>query len=202
VTSELQQDRYDKTIRRAGAIIGPGSKVSEVLTELFPMFDVENLPPELFILGGTKLSFGGGTITAIAAEFPKAQLFNPVGSGKLVTITSVIAGCNGNTTMRWGLSGVQFLPVVSSQTIRDTRSLVPEQPIAQVSQQSSGAQANATGQVNILGNVALYLTDPNGIAVLAPGTGFEIGADLVVSRLKYTFYWRERQALQSELNLP
>ena len=38
--SQLQQSRYDQLLRRVGDLKGPGSKVNDVLHELFPMFDL------------------------------------------------------------------------------------------------------------------------------------------------------------------
>lgn len=203
MTTDIQSDRYDKTLRRTGGIIGPGSKVAEVLPELFPMFDVENLPGELYLLGGTKLSFGGGSVVGVAAEHPRAQLFNPDSSGALVTITSVIASPRGGSaTMRWGLRSTEIGVAIDTQLLRDSRNLLPAQPIAVVRQETAVAVANGTGQARSLNDSPFYLTDPNGIAVLAPGTGFEIGHDSTASGMRYCFYWRERQALESELNLP
>jgi len=202
VPYDIQSDRYDKTLRRSSGIIGPGSKVAEVLPELFPMFDVENMPPELFLLGGTFLSFGGGSITGAAGESPRAQLFNPPGSDKLVTITSVFVRASGQTIIRWGLLAVASGTAIGTQTLRDTRNLAPTAPIAQVRQQSSVALAGATGQTGVLVDRPFHLEDKNGIVVLAPGTGFEVGLSLVASTMTYVFYWHERTALESELNLP
>jgi len=203
MSSDLQQTRYDKLIRRVGGIIGPGSKVAEALPELFPVIDVERVPGELLLLSGTEICFGGGTILAIALEFPTAQLFNPDGSGKLVTLTSLVASSSsGTNTVRFGLTATVRGAAIGTETLRDTRQLPPARPVAQVRQESDAAAANATGQSRILNNTPFYLTDDNGIAVLAPGTGFEIGLDSAASQIHYTFYWRERVALESELNLP
>ena len=202
MTTDLQTDRYDKVIRRVGGIIGPGSKVAEVITELFPMINVEDLPAELQLLGGTKLAFGGGIITGAALQSPRAMLFNPVDSGHLVTLTSVIVSSSSDTdTYRWGIRTVQ-LSQLDTQLLLDTRNLLPTQPVAEVEAISSVALANATGQTRVLINTPFTLQDPGGIAVLAPGTGWEIGMTTNVSTLLFTFYWRERPALESELNLP
>lgn len=200
--TDLQTDRYDKILRRVGGIVGPGSKVAEVVTDLFPMINVEDVPGELMRLGGTLLSFGGGQITAIAAETPRAQLFNPVASRSLVTVTTVLLTSQATAAARWGLRTVSIGTQIDTQLIRDTRDVLPTQPIAEVQQESNAALANGTGQVRILANTPLTLTDPNGLAVLAPGTGFEIGITDVAGTMHYCFYWRERPALDSELNLP
>ena len=43
-------------------------------------------------------------------------------------------------------------------------------------------------------------TDENGVCVLAPGTGLDIGIDDSGDTLSFSFYWRERVAEPSELN--
>ena len=202
MTTELQTDRYDKILRRTGGIIGPGSKVAEVLTELFPMFDVENLPAELYLLGGTKLGFGGGFQRAVAAQAGRAQLFNPADSGVIATLTSVIVSRGGAGPIRWGLRGAAIAVAIDTQLLRDRREVLPTQPIVVVRSDTSATLANATGQVDILNNTAFILTDANGLAVLPPGQGFEIGNETVNADFRFVFYWRERPALDSELNLP
>jgi len=198
---EVQQTRWDRILRRVAGSIGPGSRVSETLSELFPVIDVERVPGELLLLGGTQISNGGGQLAAIAGESPTAQLFNPADSNVLVTITGVYVAFTILGTVRWGTTAVQRGTVISTQVVRDTRVAAPTLPVAQVSQESAVALATGTNQTRILANVNLKLEDPNGVAVLAPGTGFEIGNVTVASTIVYSFYWRERPAEQSELSL-
>lgn len=201
MAGDLQQTRYDQVVRRVGGIIGPGAKVSEALAELFPVIDLENLPGELLLLGGTRLGFGGGQIGALAGESPRAQLFNPVGSGQLVTITRVIASFAAIGVTRWGLRNLAIETDVGSQLARDTRVTGGANTVADVRQGTDVALANATGQTRLLGNTPLTLDDPDGVAVLSPGNGFEIGTSTVNTAMNYCFYWRERLALASELSL-
>ena len=63
------------------------------------------------------------------------------------------------------------------------------------------ALAAGTNQSRVLANTVLFLEDENGVAVLAPGGGFEIGSAAGVNTLFYSFYWRERPAEPSELKL-
>jgi len=201
MTYEVQQTRWDRIIRRVSGSVGPGSRVSETISELFPMIDVERVPGELLLLGGTGIAFGGGTITSIVAEFPTAQLFNPIDSSNLVTITGVRVSFLGSTTVRWGLTSTQRGTVIGTQTFRDTRRLSPTQPIAQVSQDSDPSLATGTNLSRLTTNDILHLEDPNGVVVLAPGTGFDIGGSGTNSTIFYSFNWRERPAEESELSL-
>jgi len=200
MTTEIQQNRYDQTLRRVAGMIGPGSKVSEVLSELFPMFDVEPTAGELLLLGGYRTCFGGGTITGAAGEAPRAQLFNPADSSILITITKVQVSASTAVVMRYGRRDVQIAATIQTQIFRDFRQPVTPQPVGEVSQLSSLTQANATGQFLTAANVLNELTDANDVAVLAPNTGFEIGTNVNTSKLHYTFFWRERTAEPSELN--
>jgi len=201
VTTELQQNRYDAILRRVGDLKGGGAKVSEVLAELFPVFDVEDLPGELFILGGTALGFGGGRIVAAAGQVPTIQLFNPADSSKLVTITRVIFACINNTVVNWGVTNT-VLPVagIGTETARDTRSFPTPRPSAQIRQISSVVVSTATGVTRTPLNVPFVLDDPNGVAVLREGSGFEIGSPTAATEIFVTFSWRERTAEPSELN--
>jgi len=203
MTYEVQQTRWDRIIRRVSGSIGPGSRVSETLSELFPVLDVERVPGELLLLGGTGLANGGGTITAGGGNGARAQLFNPAGSNMLITLTRVHVSVTGTTTMRWGTGFTQIGTVISTQIFRDTRRGQPPPvlPVGQVSQLASAALAVATNQSRLLANVNLQIRDENSVAVLAPGSGFEIGTAQAANTLHYTFYWRERPAEESELSL-
>jgi len=200
VTNEIQQTRYDRLLRRVAGIIGPGSKVSEVLTELFPTIDVENVPSELLILAGTKTAFGGGGITAAAAEQPKMGLFNPLGSNTIITLTDVwYISQNNNNIVRWGLNTNELSGILSTQVFTDTRNPLAQLPVGRVASESSGALANATGQMQLDSENIFHLEGKNDIAILRPGIGFEIGATIATSTIKVTFYWRERPMETSEL---
>ena len=201
MTFEVQQTRWDRLIRRVSGSIGPGSRVGETLGELFPVFDVERVPAELLILGGTALAHGGGQIASIAGQGATAQLFNPAESNTIITITRVCVGVTTTTSIRWGTSQPQRGTIISTQVFRDTRRLLPELPVGQISQESAVALATATNQSRLLANTSLPISDDNAVAVLAPGTGFEIGTSAGANILLHSFYWRERPAEESELSL-
>ncbi len=200
MTTELQQNRYDQLIRRVGGIIGPGSKVAEVVTELFPMIDVENVPGELLWLMGTGIAFGGNTIAAVAAEQPRGQLFNPPDSGKLVTITGAYASTSVTTTIVWGVRNNAIGAATGNESFRDRRAGGTLRPVAEMRSLSSAVAQAIEGRGRALADTTLKLEDPNGVAVLPPGWGFELstgGSNLI---LDYSYFWRERPAEQSELN--
>ena len=201
MTYEVQQTRWDRIIRRVSGSIGPGSRVSETLSELFPVLDVERVPGELLLLGGTGIAQGGGTLQAAAGERATAQLFNPLDSNVLITVTKVYVAFVLGGTLRWGTSLVNRGGVISTQVFRDTRRILPTTPVGVIGQTSAAASATGTNQSRVLPDVPFLLKDENGIAVLAPGSGFDIGTNTVVDSIFYSFYWRERPAEESELSL-
>jgi len=200
VTSEIQQNRYDRLLRRVAGIIGPGSKVSEALTELFPVLDVESVPSELLILAGTNTSFGGGTIVGAAAQAPKMGLFNPLGSNTIITLTDVfMTQSSANSVVRWGLNTNQLANVIATEQFTDTRRPITDRPVGQVGTESAVAFANATGQMRVTQNQEVHLFPRNDIVMLRPGIGFEIGGTILTSTMWCTFYWRERPMEASEV---
>jgi len=201
VTNEIQQNRWDRMVRRVAGIIGPGSKVSEVITELFPMINVEEPPSELYLLGGTVLGSGGLAVNAAAGLFPKIQLFNPVDSGQLVTVTDVYA----STSVISGVTMSRGTTTLASQAItalaRDTRQIASSLPTAQMFFEQTAGLINAALDFQLLGNTTLHLHSRNDVMVLAPGTGLSVGASTAGATLHITFLWRERPAEPSELSL-
>lgn len=201
MTSEIQQTRYDQTIRRVGGIIGPGSKVAEALGELFPVIDVERVPGELLLLGGTRLCFGGITVTGSAGQFARMQLFNPAASGVIITVSSCVISATVTTTVRWTANAIALTTGVGVERFRDGRLAVTSLPTGQIRTDDTVAATDATGQARLSTGRTLTLEDENGVAILPPGTGFEVGSGSVASAQTATFYWRERPAEPAELNL-
>jgi len=198
--TEIQQGRYDALLRRVADLKGPGSKVNDVLEELFPTFDVENLPAELYILAQTDLCMGGSFVAAASSEAGRGQIFNPAGSGKVITVTQAGYSIGVGTTVRWGRRDVQHTTHFQTQIFRDVRHPLGNLPTGQIRGQTSVALANANGQSRMLANTPFTLKDPNDITVLTEGTGFEIGGTELNTSISFYFYWRERVAEPSEIN--
>jgi len=198
--TEIQQGRYDALVRRVADLKGPGSKINDVLEELFPTFDVENLPDELFRLANIDVCMGGGFVASVAAQAGRGQLFNPAGSGKILTVTQAALSCQSTTIIRWGRQDTIQTGNLSTQIFRDVRHPLGNLPTGQIRFQNSVALANANGQTFLLANTPFAVKDKNGIAILTEGTGFEIGVALNNADVSFYFYWRERVAEPSETN--
>lgn len=200
MTGELQQNRYDQLIRRVGGIIGPGSKVSEALSELFPVIDVERVPGELMLLMGTHLCFGSILTTGAAGQSARNQLFNPANSGKLIAVSSVLISSTNNQTIRYSTTEVALATPGATEKFRDTRLNQTTLPTGQIRSTSSVATTAGNGRFRIIANERILLTDPNAVAILGPGSGFEVGAEAQATSILVTYNWRERVAEQSELS--
>ena len=197
--ANINQNRWDQLVRRVAGLIGPGSKVNNTIGDLFPMLDVENLPGELYLLSGTRLGFGGAAQVGSAGESARVQLFNPADSGMLVTITGVMAALSSGTgEVAWVLRNVAE-STNTFATVRDTRLGIITRTTALVLAASDPVVLSGDGRIRLLVNTPLLLNDPNGVAVLAPGTGLTVFLPTVAQVLFCNFWWRERAAEQAEL---
>lgn len=188
-------------MRRVGDLKGPGSKVADVISEVFPIVDLENLPAELYALGGTVLAYGGGNVAATAGEISQMAIFNPATSGKIMTVTSAIVSHGLGTGINWSFIAAEFSTTIATQIQRDTRLGFTTLPSGLVQTESGAGFPGATGTIQVLPDTPLFLKDENGLAVLEPGTGFHVSPITVNSALFATFYWRERVMEPSEASL-
>lgn len=198
--SEIQQNRYDQLLRRVADLKGPGSKVNDALTELFPMFDVENVPPELLLLGGWRTGLGGAVVNAEAASISRIQLFNPIGSGHLVVVTRIDWLCFGTSTVEMDTVDIALSIFPGGSNFRDTRMGVATTPVAQVRTQLDATGLAPTWLFRGIANVNNKLQDSNGVVVLGPGTGIVLAPASLNLTFFCSFFWRERVAEPSELN--
>jgi len=197
---EVQQTRWDRIIRRVSGSIGPGSRVSETVSELFPMIDVERVPGELLLLGGTQMCLGQSSTNPSAVLFPLSSVFNPANSGQLITITHIRVSSNVAQSGQGGPS-LNILANPGTQAVRDTRRGPVGQPVGQVLTELLLAPAPNFYRFALRGNVDLVIEDPNGIAVLGPGTSFILGGTSINTALRVGYMWRERPAELAELSL-
>lgn len=199
--AEIQQNRYDQLVRRVSSIVGPGSMVAEAITELFPMLDVENLPAELLLLSGTRTAGTSVQNGAVAALNRQAQVFNPVGSGNLLIVTSAVVFSGTAQTINYGLASATLATAVINPRFRDGRMGGTEVPVGLhfVDQLVGGAPSTYRQPVN--GTDAVKLVDENSLVVCPPGFGFQVSTTTVNTDLIWSVFWRERVAQASELNL-
>jgi len=196
--TELQQNRYDQLLRRVGDLKGPGSKVNDVLQELFPTLDVENVPGELLLLMGTRIGWGSTSKVPTAGKQAAIQLFNPADSGHLITISQFIFSASATTTFSWGLVSTTLATNTGIPRLRDTRQGSNAQGVSQIRTSPDQVSLNE-GLIRILAHTSVTVGDDNSACVLAPGTGLTVIGGVDVN-INLTFFYRERIAEPSELS--
>jgi len=196
--TELQQNRYDKLLRRVGGLIGAKSMVSDALGELFPTIDVEQVPAELLMLSGTRLAMATSQLNILAANRNLHQLFNPADSQVLLVLTKLLVRQNAAGLMRLALTNVALTTATGNEVLRDTRLGVTARAVGQnrTVQQAGGVAAHMEFQVEA--NVSLKLEDQNALFVLFPGTGVTLASTSLGVSTTVGWWWRERVFEEAE----
>lgn len=197
--TELNQSRYDALLRRVGDLKGAGSKVNDVLQELFPTIDVENVPGELLFLMGTRIGWAATSVNPGVGNRAGIQLFNPVGSGQLITVSSFTPSSNNTVDITYGLTVTAFPTNTGIPRLRDGRVGVGPSGVSEL-RTSTAAVALLSGLYATASNRPFTITDPNSVCVLSPGIGFSVVAGSTNVLLRVSFNYRERVAEPSELN--
>ena len=196
--AELQQNRYDQLIRRVGGIIGVGSMVSEAIGELFPMIDVENVPPELLALGGTRLAWQSTERPASAGNTSGSELNNPEGSGVIATVTQLAVQTDINTIVNAGTAFTALGGTPVRGVFRDAR-FGGARETTLTAESVDAATVTSGLTYRSVATVQTTFRDDNGIAVLTPGTGLRVVTNQSNVRMTVSYWWKERSAEPSEL---
>jgi len=153
--TQIQQNRYDALMRRVGDLKGPGSKVNDVLEELFPVIDVERVPGELLALMGTRIAAAGSTIAGVADVQQRIQLFNPVGSGKLIAITHAYVSTTTAQELSFGNVTTTLTTATGVERFRDSRFGVVDKPSGQIRRGTNAAVAPDVWRVRVVSGFLL-----------------------------------------------
>ena len=199
--TKIQQGRYDQLLRRVADLKGPGSKVNDVLEELFPIFDVENRNAELALIGGWRLAMGSTVLPGVAANLRFGELRNPADSGYLIVPTRIWISPGSTQNVEWELIGEPALTEFTvTARVLDTRLGVTSSPVGQIRSSTQVAGAAGFGNFFLVTGTPFPFQDDGGICVLAPGSGIVFANTTVNTSLTLQFLWRERIAEPSELN--
>jgi len=200
--TELQQNRYDQLLRRVGDLKGPGSKVNDALSELFPMIEVEDTVPELLALGGWRLAWQSTERPAAVAAVTAHQLFNPVDSGVIAAVTGISLQSDVNTRVQGGINQTPLGGTPIRGAFRDSRFGGDRLTTLTTEHIDNLAVGVAVGwHIHAQALETYLLRDDNGLVVLAPGSGLVFQSTSINVRLTLSWYWRERVAEASELDL-
>lgn len=198
--TEIQQNRYDQLIRRVNNIVSGGSMVGDALSELFPTIDVERVPGELLILMGTRIGAGRGNVNAGAGVRPQIQLFNPGGSGTIITVTTLIVSTVEAQTLSWAIGDAALTTLSARGSLRDSRvrATASNTAVGEIRFQSTAVPIGGETELISLGSTSHKISDENGVAVLSPGFGLGVEGTTLATQIIAAFYWRERTMEASE----
>lgn len=200
-SQDLQTARYDQLVRRVGGLYGGGSKVVEALPELFPVLELENTTPELIALTGWRTAWQNIQQNAVVGQLSAVQLSNPAGSNLIATVTQVIIRVNPAAIAQMSVTDALFVSAAIRGLFRDARFGGTRNTTLQL-RSDPNIVTSAGFAMFGLGDENLTIRDDNGIAVLTPGTALQIGTGATDITVNVTFFWRERLALESEINFP
>lgn len=195
--NEVQQTRWDRLIRRVAGSIGPGSRVGETLSELFPVLDVESVPGELLILAGTRLCWQSTERPPLVGSFSVSQLQNPVDSGSIVTVTRIEVMADIDHILNMEVTDT-FLGATTAGLFRDGRLGTGRETTAKVSSLDGVATGGGIHE-HLLAGVRTVFEDVNALVTLGPGQALQVGTGTQDLRLTTNYFWREREAQPSEL---
>lgn len=196
----LNQNRYDQLLRRVGDLKGPGSKVNDALTELFPMIDVENVPAELLLLSGSRLCIGTGLLGAGGAAFFGVQLLrNAPKSGVIARLIEInVTAPPGTIVMGPTLNSAA---AIGAEAFADTR-VFGEGTALKIQGNNNNLVVGSNFWAPSTDADSTYtFRPPAAISVIAPGAAFSVGNGTANEALRVNWLWIERQAQSSELNL-
>lgn len=197
--TEIQQNRWDRLIRRAAGIVGGGSQVNDTLNELFPTMEVENVPGELLALMGWRLGWCSSRLAPSALNRNHHQLFNPADSNVMLVVTKIATGGIATSQYRYTNFIGPLATLAGNERRRDTRSGILEELTGQNRTDQSTVNGGLDFRIRAGSGAEEFLTDPNGVVVLFPGTGVTVSTEDVNVETIVSFMWRERVFEPSEL---
>jgi len=198
--TEIQQNRWDQLVRRSGNVVGGGSQVGDTLNELFPIIDVETIQQELAFLSGWQSFTAGVTGVALAGNNHLQQLFNPVGSGKLIVLERLDIRSDSLQFCRFLTTDTALTNFVSNPFTRDTRTPIGTRPVGEIRNLQQPGTVSLSGIILVQIDVNEVIEEKKGICTLRPGTGFTFASTTQNSSITTCWWWRERNAEPAELN--
>jgi len=197
----LNQNRYDQLLRRVGDLKGPGSKVNDALTELFPMIDVENVPAELLLLSGSKLAMGRANLIGGGATFfGIAFLRNNGATGVLGRVMEIEVF--STTAQRILIGPTQnSAAAVGATAFADGRVFGEGTTLVTQGANNNLVSGSDFYRLGIDGIESKTWRPPGAGMVISPGTALSVSATVDNTDLTVSFVWVERIAQPSELNL-
>jgi len=200
--NEILTGRYNRFLQKLMQMKG-GPPSAQLATEIAPNFEIEQLPVELRVLMSFDRYYGGMFVTGVAAQDAAWQATNPVGSGAIVVIESLILSVGAtNSVVNVSVTDGAQAPLTngSAPTRVDSRSN-PRSPLVMSTQNNLGADLPigvcffliaAFGVVPIIGGTS------NQEIVLSPGRTIRIRNTTVNVSTALWMIYRQRPLEESE----
>jgi len=199
--NQIQSGRWDELLRRLFPV--KDRTIAPVLaSELVGQVVVQNWEPELYVLRGERLAIGTATQTAVAAEFPHTQLFNPAGSGNLLIVDEIWLRSPSNLLYDLAFQDVVTVGFTNvGSSFRDTRLGVASVVGTTVGVLSVDTNVALTGGATVgrYNSEGLRSSVVKPKIILGPGTSLIVRGLTVNTTMSITYLWRERIAEPSEL---
>jgi len=165
------------------------------------MLDVENLPAELLLLAGTRLCMGRTrTVAGGATFFGIHFLRNNAGTGVVATLLAIIVGFDVATRYNIGPSLNSGTPG-GSRAYTDGRVFGEGTALVTMQDNNSLVSGSTFATLRTTAEGHRFFEIPKAIAVITPGTSFSVSNGVADEGLEVSWFWQERQAQPSELNL-
>lgn len=198
----IQDESVNRLLRKRLNTI-PG--FSQVTPELMPVFVIEGAEPDHEFLKGISLNGGLAVTNAVAGQLGNAVLWNPTGSGLLVTVQRFALRSSAAAEIIGGVVALATDRTTLTRTgPRDTRlrvdGVATTTTRARVSWDTTAAALVTTasnGQLYHLNAVAQVWFDIP--FVLSPGFALAFSCQLVNTAMQVSFVWKERPLNPSEL---
>jgi hypothetical protein len=198
----IEGGRWDNLIRRLFSM-KQDSVAPSIGTDIVPIALVQPWRPEMAFLKGEQLAFGRAAQAAVAAQQSMVAIINPVDSGNLGMIESVLfrSTAASNIQFRW-TNTVAGMGVATDQAPRDTRwarggGAGTQQALSvRVQAVAVVPGAGVFASASILANETFALPLE---FVLGPGNAFITFQQAVNTQLEVTYIWREKEANPAEL---
>lgn len=203
MTYEVQQNRWDQLVRRVSGSIGPGSRASETISEVFPVLELEHTTPEILALSGWRTAWQSIQQNGVAGQVSAVQLSNPADSGVIAAVTQIIfiVLTQPVDDVQMELTDTLFTSAAIRGLFRDAR-FGGDRGTTLELRSDPNIPTGAGLRFRAFLDVQNIIRDDNGLVVLTPGTAFQIGTTGNNINFHVNYLWRERPAQESELSFP
>jgi len=195
--STIQTPRYEQFTKRLLRIVG-GGIMPRLQNDLSPVINIEDPADHaLLFWKGHKLASASVSVPITAVRFGAAGLFNPLGSGRLITIETITLRSGGGNFVTFSLTQTRTLNVLATLSFTDSRASLAAVPVGEIGEDDFAAvPANF---FRVVASATTVFLRPS--IVLAPGVGLLLTNNTAATAWEANFTWLERDAETTELEV-